>query len=202
MTLWLCCKLYPCELESVKGECTLHICTHRLYLSNKKLDKTEMSISNPHQTIQRVFSLNTKFTKFYFISTVFVHKVLFSLFFVVVAEISLDTKDRAYQLWSVEFWKSWFRIGTFSMMSCFLCVFFVLLSFDSQISKIKHKTEPYMQINWAFAYEFICTEHTREAHATIAAAAAMTVAVPTMTTRERAIKSGEWNNTIDFQINT
>lgn len=27
MTLWLCCKLYPCELESVKGECTLHIFT-------------------------------------------------------------------------------------------------------------------------------------------------------------------------------
>lgn len=39
----------------------------------------------------------------------------------------------------------------------FVCIFFVLLSFDSQISKIKHKTEPYMQINWTFAYEFICT---------------------------------------------
>lgn len=128
-------------------------CTHRLYLSNKKLDKTEMSISNPHQTIQRVFSLNTKFTNFDVILTVFVHKVLFSLFFVVLVEISLDKKDHV----SVEFWKIWFRIGTFSMMSCLLCVFFVLLSFDSQISKIKHKTEPYMQINWTFAYEFICT---------------------------------------------
>lgn len=143
-------KVLRVNARCIYSHCTMH--TPAVLEQQKTWQNWNVNIKSTSNNTER-FSQNTKFRKFYVILTVFVHKVLFSLFFVVVVEISLDKKDHV----SVEFWKIWFRIGTFSMMSCLLCVFFVLLSFDSQISKIKHKTEPYMQINWTFAYEFICT---------------------------------------------